>query len=178
MFVSGHKAWDLRPDAVTFGKVRKTPSWPRSWANCSLLSLHSQRTAWANLYLLGQPNTFLARRRSARASTRSPAASSAGARGRSARRAGPRGLAAPTPWSLGPRLELRPRSAESSHAASRPCRSVLQMHTYAGASTRALMAGQAVLEMLPEQCAHAEPSPSALVRVYGPSMRMSTLRVG
>ena len=37
------------------------PSWPRSWANFSPLSLYSHRNAWANLHLLGQPNTFLAR---------------------------------------------------------------------------------------------------------------------
>ena len=42
------------------GKVRKTPSWPRSWANFSLLSLYSHRNAWTNLHLLGQPDTFLA----------------------------------------------------------------------------------------------------------------------
>jgi hypothetical protein len=41
-------------------QVRKTPSWPRSWANFSLLWLYSYWKAWANLYLLGQPNTFLA----------------------------------------------------------------------------------------------------------------------
>jgi hypothetical protein len=40
--------------------VRKTPSWPRSWANFSLLSLYSHRNARANLHRLGQPNTFLA----------------------------------------------------------------------------------------------------------------------
>jgi hypothetical protein len=49
--------------------VRKTPSWPRGWANCSLSQLYSHRNARANLnllgqhntfYLLGQPNTFLA----------------------------------------------------------------------------------------------------------------------
>jgi hypothetical protein len=39
-------------------KVRKAPSWPRSWPNLSLLSLHSHRNAWANLHMLGQPNTF------------------------------------------------------------------------------------------------------------------------
>jgi hypothetical protein len=38
--------------------VRKTPSRPRSWANFSLLWLYS-RNAWANLHLLGQPDTFL-----------------------------------------------------------------------------------------------------------------------
>jgi hypothetical protein len=32
----------------------------RSWANFSLLSLYSHRNAWANLHILGQPNTFLA----------------------------------------------------------------------------------------------------------------------
>ena len=41
-------------------QVRKTPSWPRSWANFSLLPLCSHRNAWANLRLLGQPNSFLA----------------------------------------------------------------------------------------------------------------------
>jgi hypothetical protein len=41
--------------------VRKTSSWPRSWANFSLLQLYSLRKAWANLHLLGQPNSFLAR---------------------------------------------------------------------------------------------------------------------
>jgi hypothetical protein len=30
------------------------------WANCSLLSLYSHRNAWANLHLLGQPDTSLA----------------------------------------------------------------------------------------------------------------------
>ena len=48
----------LTPD--TFTQVRKTPSWPRSWAKSSLISLHSHRNAWANLLLLGQPETFLA----------------------------------------------------------------------------------------------------------------------
>jgi hypothetical protein len=43
------------------GKVRKTPSWPRSWVNTSLLQLYSHRNAWANLRLLGQPDTFLAK---------------------------------------------------------------------------------------------------------------------
>ena len=32
----------------------------RSWANFSLLQLYYHRNAWANLHLLGQPNTFLA----------------------------------------------------------------------------------------------------------------------
>ena len=41
-------------------KVRKTPSWPRSWANFSLLSLYSHRNARANVHLLGQPNIFIA----------------------------------------------------------------------------------------------------------------------
>ena len=39
----------------------ETPSWPRSWANFSLLQLYSHRNAWANLQLLGQPDTLLAR---------------------------------------------------------------------------------------------------------------------
>ena len=45
-------------------KVRKTPSWPRSWANFSLFFIAvfplPYRNAWANLHLLGQPNTLLA----------------------------------------------------------------------------------------------------------------------
>ena len=41
-------------------QVRKTPSWPRSLANFSLLQLYSHGNAWAGLHLLGQPNTFLA----------------------------------------------------------------------------------------------------------------------
>jgi hypothetical protein len=41
-------------------EVRKLPSWPRSWANFSLLQLCSHRNAWANLHILGQPNTVLA----------------------------------------------------------------------------------------------------------------------
>ena len=40
-------------------KVRQMPSWPRSWANFSLLHLYAHRNAWANCDLLGQPNTFL-----------------------------------------------------------------------------------------------------------------------
>jgi hypothetical protein len=50
----------LRPLAWTSAVVRKTPGWPRSWASFSLLQLYSHRDAWANLHLLGQPNTFLA----------------------------------------------------------------------------------------------------------------------
>ena len=41
-------------------QVRQTPSWPRIWANFSLLWLYSHRTARANSHLMGQPNTFLA----------------------------------------------------------------------------------------------------------------------
>ena len=42
-------------------QVRKTPSWPRSWADSSNLQLCSHRNAWANLHPLGQPDTCLAR---------------------------------------------------------------------------------------------------------------------
>jgi hypothetical protein len=46
---------------VLGAQVRKAPSWPRSWANFSSpLSLHSHWDAWANLHVLGQPDTFLA----------------------------------------------------------------------------------------------------------------------
>ena len=41
-------------------QVRKSPSWPRNWANFSHLSLCSHWNARANLHLLGQPNTLLA----------------------------------------------------------------------------------------------------------------------
>ena len=41
-------------------KVRKAPSWPRSWANSSLLWVYSHRNAWSNLQFLGQSNTCLA----------------------------------------------------------------------------------------------------------------------
>jgi hypothetical protein len=41
-------------------QARQTPSWPRSWANFSLFWLYSHRNTWANLHLLGQPDTFLA----------------------------------------------------------------------------------------------------------------------
>ena len=41
-------------------RVRKRPSWSRSWANFSLLWLYPYWNAWANLHILGQPNTFLA----------------------------------------------------------------------------------------------------------------------
>ena len=39
--------------------ARKTPCWPRSWANFSLLWLYSHWNAWANVHLLGQSNNFL-----------------------------------------------------------------------------------------------------------------------
>ena len=41
-------------------QVRKTPSWPRSRANFSLLSPYAHRNAWVNVHLLGQHNTFFA----------------------------------------------------------------------------------------------------------------------
>ena len=62
-----------------YAQVRKTPSWPRSWANSSHLQLCSHRNAWANFHILGQPDTSLARRGST-----SPAGGSKG------RRASPR----------------------------------------------------------------------------------------
>jgi hypothetical protein len=42
-------------------KVGKTPRWPRSWANFSLLQMSSHKNAWANLHLLGQPDTCRSR---------------------------------------------------------------------------------------------------------------------
>ena len=53
----------LKKAKLKVAQVRKTPSWPRSWVNFSLLSLYSHRNAWANLHLLGQPDAFLAARR-------------------------------------------------------------------------------------------------------------------
>ena len=41
-------------------QVRKTPGWPRSWANFCLLELFSHMNAQANWHLPGQPNIFLA----------------------------------------------------------------------------------------------------------------------
>ena len=46
-------------------RVRKTPSWPGSWANSSLFPLCSHMNARANTHLLGQPNIFLAQMGSA-----------------------------------------------------------------------------------------------------------------
>jgi hypothetical protein len=52
-------------------QVRTMPSWPRSWANFSILSLYSHRNAWTNLHLLqGQPETVLASRACSRAQRR------------------------------------------------------------------------------------------------------------
>jgi hypothetical protein len=56
----GQAAADAAEKAKQRPKVRKTPSRPRSWANFSLLYLYFHRNAWANLYILGQPDTFLA----------------------------------------------------------------------------------------------------------------------
>jgi hypothetical protein len=50
----------IHPFGATHCEVRKTPSWPRSWANFSLLQLYLHRNAWANLHIVGQPNTFIA----------------------------------------------------------------------------------------------------------------------
>ena len=47
----------LRLIEVQSLQVRKAPSWPRSWANFSLLQLYFHRNAWANLHLLGRPDT-------------------------------------------------------------------------------------------------------------------------
>jgi hypothetical protein len=44
----------------TLKQVRKTPSWPSSWASFSLFWLYSHRNAWANLRPLGRPDTCLA----------------------------------------------------------------------------------------------------------------------
>ena len=38
------------------GKVRKTPSWARSWANFNHLQLCSLRNARANRHLVGRPS--------------------------------------------------------------------------------------------------------------------------
>ena len=58
------------PQAFAIGtdwqKVSNRSSWPRNWANCSLLQLYSHRNARAILHCLGQPNTFLASAHAAR----------------------------------------------------------------------------------------------------------------
>jgi hypothetical protein len=41
-------------------QVRKPPSWPRSWANFSLLYMYSHWNARANVHRLGQSSTYLA----------------------------------------------------------------------------------------------------------------------
>jgi hypothetical protein len=46
-------------------------SWPRNWADFRLLWLCSDRNAWVNLHLLGQPNTLLAQVLSHKESCRS-----------------------------------------------------------------------------------------------------------
>jgi hypothetical protein len=80
---------DVQKLVAHVDKVRKTPSWPRSWANFSPLQLCSHRNAWANLHLLGQPNSFYARR----SPTRSWRASAASRKGwRRCRR--------PQPWAV------------------------------------------------------------------------------
>ena len=38
--------------------MRKTPSWPRSWANPSLFQLYSHRNARANFYILANLTLF------------------------------------------------------------------------------------------------------------------------
>jgi hypothetical protein len=58
---------EAEAEAKSAGQVRKAPSWPRSWANCSLFQLHSHSNAWANLQLLGQPYTFPLQRAQAEA---------------------------------------------------------------------------------------------------------------
>jgi hypothetical protein len=54
----GYIHWDYATVDGNAIKVRKTPSWPRSWANFSLSQLCSHSNAWANLHLLGHPDTF------------------------------------------------------------------------------------------------------------------------
>jgi hypothetical protein len=54
-----HRAANRCCHAMAFKpQVRKTASWPRSWANFSLLWLYSYWNAWSKLHLLGQPDTF------------------------------------------------------------------------------------------------------------------------
>jgi hypothetical protein len=60
VFVAGLTSWKWATVFAQTEKVRKAPSWPRSWANFSPLQLYSHRNAWANLHILGQPYTFLA----------------------------------------------------------------------------------------------------------------------
>ena len=55
---AGKKEKKLRGARMT--RVRKTPSWPRSWASSSILWLHSHRSAGAISHILDQPNPFLA----------------------------------------------------------------------------------------------------------------------
>jgi len=60
---AGNAHWEtckfvaLRGDRLLERQVRETPSWPRRWANFSLFQLYSNRNAWADRHLLGQPDT-------------------------------------------------------------------------------------------------------------------------
>jgi hypothetical protein len=125
--------------AHTVWQVRKTPSWPRSWANFSLLQLYSCRNAWANLHLLGQPHPFLAAsgrgrwRRAPRTARRGmasrcrPRPVSSSARTRSTRWScswsttsdRPRSSPSGSPW---PRGRWLASSESSSHASSSTAR--------------------------------------------------------
>jgi G3E family GTPase len=77
-------------------QVRDTPSWPRSWANSSLLQLYSHTNAWANSHRLGQPHTSLARRATPSSSSRGSTNPSTSGRRRSRGRRASRGS---TRWS-------------------------------------------------------------------------------
>jgi hypothetical protein len=45
-------------EAAAPAQVRKTPSWPRNWANFSLLQLYSHRHGWPNLHLSANLTPF------------------------------------------------------------------------------------------------------------------------
>ena len=53
---------DVKPENVLrcHSKVRRTPSCPKIWADCSRLQPYSHRNAWAISHILGRPNASLA----------------------------------------------------------------------------------------------------------------------
>jgi hypothetical protein len=56
---NGYVPAALAATVICIRQVRKTPGWPRSWANFRLLSLYSHWNAWANLQdRLGRRNTL------------------------------------------------------------------------------------------------------------------------
>ena len=58
--IHGLPALPMLNSINVFLQVRRTPCWPRSWANCSRLQLYPHRNAWASLGRPGEPDACLA----------------------------------------------------------------------------------------------------------------------